>query len=411
MDNHKFLIYSAEEPMKLLRKKFNQGESLYKAVPDSVSCVEASEDVSYVRFVMEQAYSGYTYYDKSQFDSAFTAMEDAVNSCSTHVPVNDLIDLIADHLSFICDGHLALTAKDYGRGFYRKTQTYVSDLLLEEIDGRYVDAASGKTVLPGDDIRLFPTVSPSRHSAFLVGVRSKETTTEIDLTVGSERRTVPVHRIKSKAPVEDSLIQENYDGDIAYITCSTFVGDAEADIRKCYEIGEKCRDYRHVVWDLSNNLGGNSEFPKQFLIGLNGGCADMGKVLELQSTLVYAKEHGEIREVPYCLKSDSDVKATGNSLFTGTLHVIINDGVASSGESAIVMAAAMKNVVFYGCNSLGIGKFGDLCIYYLPNSKITFWCPQKVFDNSIEETIGFEPNIWIDSNDIIPLVTRHIQKY
>lgn len=409
MNCHEFLIYSANEPMKILRKKYNQGEDVYKAVPRYVSQAEALVDISYVRYVMEQAYSGYTYFEKSQFDNAFVTMEDVVKRRSAPVPVNDLIDLIADHLSFICDGHLAFTTKDYGKGFYRKTQTYVADLLIEEIDGRYVDAVSGETVLFGEGIRLFPTVSASRYSAFLVGVRSKEAITEIELTIGKERRTVPVHKIKSKAPAGESLIQENYDGDIAYITCSTFVGDAEDDLRKCYEIGEKCRGYRHVIWDLSNNLGGNSEFPKQFLTGLNGGCADMGKVLDLQSTLVYAKEHGEVREVPYCLKSDPAVKATGGGLFTGTLHVIINDGVASSGESAIVMAAAMENAVFYGCNFLGIGKFGDLCIYYLPNSKVTLWCPQKVFDHSIEESAGYEPDIWIDSSDVISCVTKHIK--
>ena len=69
----------------------------------------------------------------------------------------------------------------------------------------------------------------------------------------------------------------------------------------------------------------------------------------------------------------------------------------------------MNNAVFYGCNSLGIGKFGDLCIYYLPNSKITLWCPQKVFDNSIEETVGYEPDIWVDNNDVVSEVIKHIR--
>ena len=55
MNNHEFLIYSAKEPMKILRKKFNRGESVYKEVPSSVSKAEALEDISYVRYVMEQA--------------------------------------------------------------------------------------------------------------------------------------------------------------------------------------------------------------------------------------------------------------------------------------------------------------------------------------------------------------------
>ena len=141
MNQHEFLIYSAKEPMKTLRKKFNQGESVCKAVPRCVSQAAALVDISYVRYVMEQAYSGYTYFEKSSFDNAFAALEDAVDRCSDPVPVNNLVDLIADHLSFICDGHLAFTTKDHGRGFYRKTQTYVADLLLEEVNGKNVEAS------------------------------------------------------------------------------------------------------------------------------------------------------------------------------------------------------------------------------------------------------------------------------
>lgn len=409
MNDNKFLIYSAKEPMKLLRKKFNQGESLYNAVPDSVSCEEALEDISYVRFVMEHAYSGYTYYERSFFDNAFVAMEQTIKRHSVPLTVNHLIDLIADHLSFLCDGHLSLTTEDYGRGFYQKLQTYVADIMLTEMDGQYVDTVTKETVEIVDNSRLFPTISENGVQVFLVGKRSKKPVDEIELTVGGISKKLPVHKIKSKEPTAEILISENYDRTIAYITCSSFVGDNEDKLNEFYEIGKKCRNYQHVVWDLSNNLGGNSDFPKQFLLGLNGGCTDTSKVFELQSTLVHAKEHGEITDISYCLKNIPSVGVTGTALFNGKLHVIINDMVASSAESAIIMAASMQNVTFYGCNSLGIGRFGDLCIYYLPNSQATLWCPQKVFDNSIEETVGFEPDIWIDSSDVTSLVTKNIQ--
>lgn len=410
MNRHDFLIYSAKEPMKLLREKFNRGESVYKEVPDSVSGVEALEDVSYVRYVMEQAYSGYTSYDKRLFEEAFAAMERDVERCPGPLGVNALIDLIADRLSFLCDGHLAFTTKTYGRGFYRKTQTFVADLLLVEIDGRLVDAASGEDVFLPDGVRRFPTFPSGGNPAYLVGVRRKEDIKEITLTIGTERKAVPVHAIKSKAPAEEVLIQERYAGDIALITCSSFVADAtEENLDRVYEIGRKCRTYRHVIWDLSNNLGGNSAFPKRFLDGLTGGCADVGNVYELQSALVYAKENGEVKEeIAYCLKKSEGKETAADNLFAGTLHVVMNDGIASSGELAVIMAAAIKNTVFYGCNSLGIGKFGDLCLYYLPHSKITLWCPQKVFDLSIEETVGYEPDVWLDSGDVVSEVVKHL---
>lgn len=43
-----FLAYSAQEPMQRLRKKFNNGEEIVKAVPERVSIQAAVEDIYYV---------------------------------------------------------------------------------------------------------------------------------------------------------------------------------------------------------------------------------------------------------------------------------------------------------------------------------------------------------------------------
>ena len=117
------------------------------------------------------------------------------------------------------------------------------------------------------------------------------------------------------------------------------------------------------------------------------------KTLALQSTLVHAKETGEQKAVPYRFSQVPETPAYQEQCepFRGALHVILNDRAASSAELALAWAAAYPRVTFYGCNSLGIGRFGDLCIYYLPHSQIALWCPQKVFAG-IQETIDFEPD-------------------
>lgn len=165
----------------------------------------------------------------------------------------------------------------------------------------------------------------------------------------------------------------------------------------------------HVIWDLSNNLGGNSEFARQFLQGLSGMRPSMGRVLSLNSTLVYAKEWGEIQEKPYGFTQEPQEQGERACLFNGTLHVIVNDRVASSGESAVFMALSLPRVVLYGCSTLGIGRFGDLCVYMLPNSYITLWCPQKAFEQAPEEGMGYEPDIWIDSQDVTAVVKRYVE--
>lgn len=144
----------------------------------------------------------------------------------------------------------------------------------------------------------------------------------------------------------------------------------------------------------------------RFLSGLYGKFRDPVKTLALQSTLVHAKETGEQKAVPYRFSQVPETPAYQERCepFRGALHVILNDGAASSAELALAWAAAYPRVTFYGCNSLGIGRFGDLCIYYLPHSQIVLWCPQKVFDAGIQETIGFEPDFRVDSGDIVSVV-------
>lgn len=404
-----YLTYSSKEPMTTLRRMFNRGQSVYKSVPKTITAEEALTDVLYVRYVFENAYSGYSYYDRALFDNAFEQIAKSVRSAAEITP-NQLIDCIGSRLSFISDGHLALSTLDYGAGFYKKLQTYVSDMTVCKKGDAYYEPDSGKRVSFDETVRAFPTLGETGTDVYLLGVRSKTPIEEISAQLDGRAEILPLHKIMSGEAKEESLLEERYEGNTAMIACSSFVGDSEEAMDRMYRTGKKCREYRHVVWDLSNNLGGNSEFPKRFLTGLYGGAADSVKILELQSTLVHAKETGEIKDVPYRLKEAAKAAAPRGDLFPGELHVILNDRVASSAELAIAWAASRPRVTFYGCSSLGIGRFGDLCIYYLPNSRIVLWCPQKVFDAGIQETAGFEPDYWLDSQETVSVVLNRIAK-
>lgn len=410
MNQNDFLKYSACEPMTVLRKRFNQGENLYKPVPDAITADEALEDILYLQYVLENAYSGYPYFRKALFDNAFSSMRRILNQQTTIKP-NHLIDMISEQLSFINDGHLSFTTEAYGRGFYQQTLTYVSNMLLEEKDGKYFDTSTQKHIELYGNATLFHTVSTDDRCLYLVGESSKQEIQDVQLLIDGCLTKVPVHKIRSIEATEEVLVSEAYYDDIAIITCNTFLGDSEQDLKKLKSIGEKCRKYPHVIWNLSNNLGGNSAFAEQFLTGLNGGYRNTALLRSLNSTLVHAKEYGEIKETAYHFTEEKPAAFAGEDLFCGTLHVIFNNCVASSGELALIYARSLPKVVFYGCNTMGIGHFGDLCIYYLPHSKITLWCPQKVFQTIIPETEGMHPDFWIDSSDVLSVVKDHIRSH
>lgn len=397
-----YLAHSARTPMTALRRDFNRGVSLYHTPPESLSAAEAAEDADYARYVLENAYSGYSYYDAELFRRGFAAIRETIAVARTVTP-RALIGLFGAQLDFLSDGHLAFALEDDGAGFYRKQQTYVTDLRLARAGDGYADAASGAPVRFDAPLRALPALPQGGEARFLLGVRSKEPVTEVTVWRDADPVTLPVHRIASRETAE-TLREERYVGDTAVIASAGFVGDDAADLARFEAAGRRCRGYRRVVWDLSGNLGGNSEFPKRFLTGLTGGFADPVRTLALESTLVHAKETGEVRDVPYRLTEVRGEPAENADLFAGELHVILNDRVASSAELAVAWAASLPRVTFYGCNSLGIGRFGDLCVYELPHSKILLWCPQKVFLQGIPETFGFEPDFWIDSPDPVSAV-------
>ena len=202
MINKEYLEYSAKEPMALLRKKFNNGEDIYKTSPTTLTAEDASADVMYLKYVFENAYSGFSYYDKPLFDTAFAAIVKSLKD-SAQITPDQLIDVICSNLSFISDGHLALTTADYGNGFYKELQTYVSDMLVYKVRDAYYDVKTKKQVLFDDAVRSFPTLNNSIADSYLIGIRSKNPTEKISVKSDGKDEILPLHRIMSKEQTEE----------------------------------------------------------------------------------------------------------------------------------------------------------------------------------------------------------------
>ena len=108
MEKIDFLKHTASETIMQIVEKLYGGQSIVKDCPESISREEATEDIAYLRFVLENAYSGYTYHDKALFDGAFAALEKETALAENFTPAQ-LIEMICDKLGFITDGHLQLT--------------------------------------------------------------------------------------------------------------------------------------------------------------------------------------------------------------------------------------------------------------------------------------------------------------
>ena len=91
------------------------------------------------------------------------------------------------------------------------------------------------------------------------------------------------------------------------------------------------------------------------------------------------------------------------------VFVLIDNHTASSGEAFIGLLKNIENVIFVGTNTsgLGISDATNECI--LPNSKITVIYGSNLrLYNDFTEGIGFESDIWINSNDSLDRILKFI---
>ena len=403
--NHYFLKYSAKDNMQTIRQAYNEGKNIKKETPEAITFSQAFDDIRYFQFIIENGYSGYGDSEKDCFVKAFAELKEELttecsNQTSTLIPLPVFLNLIKKHFSFIFDGHLAITTDNYGIGFYKPLKTFVSSFFLKKHPGGFMISESNKMLsINNPSIKLFPTIK-NGETGYLIGARSYSDLKTLDLLIDQESMTIPVHQIKSSPSKKITIQEKLFFDQAAYVKSSTFVGDNPKDLDAMYKTGKELRRYSNVIWDLSNNMGGNAEFAKQFIKGLSDCCSDSNKTYQLESSLVHAKETGQIQEIPYGFKEIKEYEDhTKPSTFSGHLHIIVNDSVASSAELAIKMTSCIENRTIYGCNTLGIGRFGDLLIYYLPYSKATVWCPHKIYENGIEEGQGYEPDVWLDTKD------------
>ena len=102
------------------------------------------------------------------------------------------------------------------------------------------------------------------------------------------------------------------------------------------------------------------------------------------------------------------------SINDNIIFVLIDNVVASSGESAVMFLRNMKNVIFVGTNTSGTTLGFKSRYYILPNTKISLRFAETLYlqrDVEVQEGIGFMPDIWTSPNDAADRVLKMIGYY
>jgi hypothetical protein len=379
----------------------------YKSV---ISQKDALLDLDEFSYIMDNAYSGKDFWQRQDisFEECYNKIKAFIHM-QQELYIGDLCRAI--HKAFdvgIVDNHLSFLSPSTGRlVFSKKYEAYFSNILVEKQEGKYMVIKSDSKDIPigacveGKDC-FFPTLSAKHREFYLIGIRSWNECKTMNIIVNHHHIEVPLHRCRAVTKMEDvdlCLNQSKILGlEVVRSNCCEFLGgiDAESDIE---EIGKQYRDTKRLVWNNLSNIGGYSRIPKHFIKGLNGYTHCEEYCAKLISPVIQNKPCK--REWLLSEAVDYDYS---KSEYNGTLYFLMNSDTASSGESSVLFAKSLKNVVFIGENTMGCNTFGNVSSYLLPHSNIVLRVPNMINqcknpDDCIEGK-GFTPDFWVDSEDV-----------
>lgn len=225
------------------------------------------------------------------------------------------------------------------------------------------------------------------------------------------------------------------------ITCTRMWDNNDNTCKLFAETGKELKKYPVSIIDIRNNGGGgdlsSNEWFKAYAGSepkLSHAFAQLLSKIYLTSTLKFAQNDIKSKknmtqdeynmDLNYCTQISKLIKNKNfNKWETGTqtgsltdnknlIFVLIDKGVASSGETFVKNLRTLKNVVFVGTNTWGCSLIENNFTYKLPNSGIILYFGTGLYlsSDNMEEGTGFMPDIWTPSSDALDRVIKLINK-
>lgn len=386
-------------------------------IAKTINTEKAIEDIDQFFFLLEYAYSGYEYYSaRYDFDKLKSKLLKQLSTkFAPTISCIDLCKLLHQALSpVLIDGHVAVAYANFEGGFLQSYNPYVTDVIVEKVSDHYIVIESSNlqlnnAILKSSDIHgdLFPTLVPGHHNkCYLIGLYSLKDPCYIEIS-GYRCRT-HLLRCCHISPRNSDLYQLSEKSTHAIFTNTSYqiYDDTEEHERNFLQAGRLCAHKKYIIWDLSNNHGGDSKYPEAFLRGLNGYVQ-----CEMDTAILHSPSIGNSdTEKYYEFKEAPALDRTGSN-YDGTLYIVMNKQTGSSAENAIAFSQSCKNTVTIGSPSAGVGLFGEVRPYRLINSGIFLLLPYKLFyEDDFEIGKGKFPDYWIDNENPIEYILKYLEQ-
>lgn len=372
---------------------------------------QALDDMDELTYLMENRYCGKDYWERHGvcFSEIYAKIRAFLEE-QDQVYISDFCRLI--HTSFDCgiiDNHLGFASPLTGLlRFGRQYLAYFADALVEEVNGQNIVIESNTSKIPLGSVVdssacLFTTLAPEGKKRFLIGKRSFQQLNEIAVVVNGKEISVSVHRCRASAKTEECDIcmdsRNRNDIPILRSNCCDYVGRL-TEQTDFIAMGENYCNSNVLILNYLSNEGGYNRITREFIQGLN----DYVHAPEYSMKLISPVTEGHDCKRKWVTISTLTPYERNKGKFNGKLIMLVNSGTASSGETAVMYGRSVRDFILIGENTMGCNTFGNVRGYTLKNSGIICRIPNVINlcenPEDCKEGYGFEPNYWVDSENV-----------
>lgn len=411
-----YLVSGKEYQGLLTQEEINTLRNVYNTGKKTLTYSEAAEEVELYFRAVKYAYGGYFYFGGDEaFGQAEKEVMDQLKEYET-IGRLKLRDMICEALDFVIDGHFGIDGNRPVASENVTHEYYYSNIYFsKDANGYYKEFKGTKwyyqsctdnrmkieTSLTNDGKIKYSAVlfCPPAQTDLKDTITLKSGDKKVSLKVFWNEKTIERYTNRSQA-----FVFEEVDG-VSYISIESFEKSLNQDTYKAYiETGKAIRDSKVVIYDLRGNGGGSSEYSSNWVKSLTGTTPIINGA--------HSNRLNALSTLENCNSAIGQEKYVyGNGIYKGTflnndvpVILLMNDQCGSAGESALMFARAVDNIIVIGSNSAGCMGGGNVSEYGLPYSGNTFYFGSSLsFSYGLEnmDDTGIEPDIWCNPADAL----------
>lgn len=459
-ENDKYNLGISEDQLNYLNFRYSitpSGEIKYRETNINTETIEltkeeAISDVNFLFNALKYSYAGYIYFGGDEiWSNTKNKIIDSINSYEDKITSKDLEQILFDNLSFVQDGHFSI---NFNSTLQKSNFYYSEEFEIKEDNQEYYinylnDKWYIKSINNDSNIKDYIKLSLNKNGELCnyIGFLSKEIyfgRIKVVLKSANEEQIIYVKLTKSNGISHlDQIAGYDYEkiNGIPIFTMRRMynVDSNDNSVELFAESANKAKNEDVIIIDIRGNIGGNdfgiNEWFKNFTGKTPNKTATLISLTSLLNNTLIKRAFGEntttkntqdsisestlsqrsnLLELANCNENKWYIEKLENkddSLIKNNtkVFVLIDNHTASSGETFVRLLKNIENVIFVGTNTsgLGISDATNECI--LPNSKITVIYGSNLrLYNDFTEGVGFESDIWINSNDSLDRILKFI---